>query len=372
MAFIDELNLKFRAGKGGDGIVHWRHEKGREFGGPSGGNGGRGGDVYVRGVRDYSILAKYRNIKDFAAEDGQNGRGNDEWGRNGADLILEVPIGSVLTNERTGEKFEVLNEGDLVFLLKGGKNGYGNKHFKASTNVKPEQFTLGKPGEEGEFFLELQLVVDLGFAGFPNAGKSSLLNVLTRAHAKVASYQFTTLEPNLGELHGFILADIPGLIEGASVGKGLGFKFLRHINRTKAVLHCISLENEDISAAYKTIRGELSAYGEELAAKPEVLLLTKTDLVTPAVLKKKMAEAKKLVGRGKKVFSVSILDDVAIKELSDELVKILREMGKKEKMTGENTGSADSETEIRFKTTSLPTTHLQDRASRAAKKLKNK
>ncbi len=368
MAFIDEMTLHMRAGKGGDGIVHWRNEKGREYGGPSGGNGGRGGDVYVRGVRDYSVLLKYRNIKDFAAKNGQNGAGNDAWGENADDLILDVPIGSMLTNMTTGQKFVVLKEGELVFLLKGGKPGLGNAEFKGPKNVAPTQFTLGKEGEFADFFLELNLVVDLGFAGFPNAGKSSLLNVLTRAHAKVGAYQFTTLEPNLGDLHGYILADIPGLIEGASEGKGLGFKFLRHVNRTKAILHLVSLENEDIAKAYKTIRGELAAYSKELSEKEEILVLTKTDLVDAKTLKEKIKEAKKL---NKRVYTVSIIDDKSVKELKDELVKLMSAF---EKESGEKkvSKSKKKEEKVIFKTEVAPTTFLAERAERAAKKLGKK
>ena len=369
MAFVDELKFNIKAGKGGDGYVHWLHEKAREYGGPSGGDGGRGGDVYVRGVRDYAILSKYRNIKDFHAEDGERGKEKSMWGRNGKDLILDVPIGSVIKNLRTGKVVQVLRDGELVFLLKGGKGGYGNEHFKASTNVRPEQFTLGREGEQAEFFLELQLVVDMGFAGFPNAGKSSILNSLTNAEAKVGSYQFTTLEPNLGDLFGFILADIPGLIEGASEGKGLGFKFLRHVSRTKVVLHCISLENENLKKAYKTIRTELEAYSPELAEKPEIILLTKTDLVTPAVLKKKIAEAKKL---NKQVYTVSILDDAAIKKLKDALVKILRALEEKAKKKAEKTKAKKEELAVRFETESIPTTALEERAERAVKRIEKK
>lgn len=364
MAFIDEMNLNMKAGKGGDGFLHWLHEKGREFGGPSGGDGGRGGDVYVRGVRDYGILSKYRTIKDFKAEDGERGRGKSEWGKNGKDLVLDVPVGSILTKEGTGETFEVLHEGELVFLLKGGGGGYGNEHFKASTNVAPTETTPGKPGEEATFHLELRLIVDLGFAGFPNAGKSSLLNAITNAHAKVANYRFTTLEPNLGDLYGFILADIPGLIEGASEGKGLGYKFLRHIARTKGILHCVSLENENITEAYHAIRTELEAYSPELAKKEEILLLTKTDLIDPKDLKAKIAEAKKL---NKNVLTVSVYDLDSIKELQDELVKYLRA-----KVTKEEIESRKEESEeVRVVSTiSAPTKHLEERIERQVKKFR--
>ncbi len=365
MAFIDEMELNMSSGKGGDGYVHWLHEKTREYGGPSGGDGGRGGDVYVRGVRDYGILAKYRNLKNFTAEDGEKGRGKSEWGANGKDLVLDVPVGSVLTNTLNNETFEVLREGELVFLLRGGKGGYGNEHFKASTNVAPEEWTPGKPGQTATFHLEVRMIVDLGFAGFPNAGKSSLLNAITNARAKVANYQFTTLEPNLGDLYGFILADIPGLIEGASEGKGLGHQFLRHIERTKAILHCISLENEDISVAYHTIRKELESHNPLLGKKPEIILLTKTDLVTPDVLKKKIAEAKKL---NKIVMTVSVYDLDGLKKFEDSLVKYLRAAVDEEELE-ERKSQSDS---VRYlhQNAEIATKHLEERIERQVKKIR--
>jgi GTP-binding protein len=321
MAFIDEISFHVKAGKGGNGVVRWLHEKGKEFMGPAGGNGGKGGDVYFEAVRDIGILASYRNVKLFEAEAGGNGDKKSMNGKDGEDLILKLPVGSVVHNHDTEQRFELLKEGERVLVLKGGRYGLGNEHFKGSTNQKPEMTTDGRMGEEADFHIEVRLMVDAGFVGFPNAGKSSLLNSLTNAKSKVAAYQFTTLEPALGDMFGFILADIPGLIEGASEGKGLGDKFLRHISRTKMILHCISLENEDISAAYKTIRGELEAYSPDLAAKKEMIILTKTDLVDAATLKAKIKEVKKL---NPDILSVSILDDAQVKELKDGLVKLLR------------------------------------------------
>ncbi len=321
MAFVDEITFHVKAGKGGDGVERWLHEKGKEFMGPAGGNGGKGGDVYVEAVRDIGILNAYRNTKLFEAQNGGNGDKKSMNGRDGDDLILKLPIGSVVYNMDTEQSFELLKEGDKVLLLKGGRYGLGNEHFKGSTNQRPLQTTEGRIGEEADIHIVLKLLVDAGFVGFPNAGKSSLLNALTNAKSKVASYQFTTLEPSLGDMFGFILADIPGLIEGASEGKGLGDKFLRHISRTKMVLHCVSLENEDIASAYKTIRGELEAYSEELASKSEILLLTKTDLVDEKTLKAKIKEAKKL---NPHVLTVSIYDDESVKALKDGLIKILR------------------------------------------------
>ncbi len=320
--FIDELTLNIWSGAGGNGIVSWMHEKGIDHAGPGGGDGGRGGDVYLKGVHDIGKLSEYRFIKDFKALDGGDGRSNCMHGKAGEDLIIELPIGTVVTNTETGDFVEVLSE-EPVFFLKGGNGGYGNEHFKGSKNIRPKESTPGKPAQGGEFFVELKLVVDLGLIGLPNAGKSSLLNSITRAKAKIGNYAFTTLSPNLGDLYGFIIADIPGLIEGASDGKGLGHKFLRHVSRTKALLHCISLENENPLEVYKTVRGELEKYDPNLLNKTEIILFTKIDLVDGEVLKRNID----LFGKTHKfIFSVSVIDDVSIKNLTDELVKILRTM----------------------------------------------
>ncbi len=318
--FIDELTLNIWAGNGGDGIVSWRHEKGIDHAGPGGGDGGRGGNVYLKGVRDIARLSEHRFVKEFKAENGENGKGNLMHGAAGKDLTLELPIGSVIKNTETGEEVEVLTE-EPIFFLKGGWGGYGNDHFKGPVNQRPKEFTLGKPGQGGEFFIELKLLVDLGLVGLPNAGKSSLLNCLTNAKAKVGNYQFTTLAPNLGSFYGYVMADIPGLIEGAGEGKGLGHKFLRHIARTKAILHCISCENEDPMSVYLTIRDELKKYDPILCDKPEYILLTKTDLVDADTLESYVNLFKK-----QKVMTLSIIDDESIKNLTTELSRVLNSL----------------------------------------------
>jgi GTPase len=321
--FIDELKIHIKAGDGGDGVVRWRREKFRPKGGPSGGNGGRGGDVYVKAVRDTGLLAEYKHRKEFQAENGEVGRGKSEFGKNGEDLIIDFPIGSIITNLGTQEVYELLQEGEVKKILQGGSGGLGNEHFKGAENQRPEQWTPGKPGEEGEFFIELQLVVDAGFVGFPNAGKSSLLNSLTNARSKVGAYQFTTLGPHLGDLYGFVLADIPGLIKGASEGKGLGFTFLRHIKRTRGIIHCVSSEEEDVVSAYKTIRNELEVFDASLTEKPELVVLTKTDVLSEDEVKEKIS---KLNEAGITVIPTTILDDDIVKKLSDEIISFLRSL----------------------------------------------
>jgi GTP-binding protein len=323
MAFVDEFKIHMKAGNGGRGIVSWLHEKHKEYGGPAGGDGGNGGNVIVRAVRDIGILARYRHEKEFRAENGGAGKSKSMHGGNGADLEILLPVGSLVTNIKTKKTVELLNEGETATLLKGGWGGYGNEHFKSSKNVRPYEWTPGKPGEESDFFIELKLVADAGLIGLPNAGKSSLLNELSNAGAKVGSYQFTTLEPNLGDFFGYILADIPGLIEGASEGKGLGHKFLRHIERTRVLLHCISMENEDLLLAYKTIRSELKAHNPKLLEKPEAIILTKTDTVTPAAVAKKVKQFEKKCDA---VFSVSIVDDKSLKNFKKDLAELLKKL----------------------------------------------
>lgn len=318
--FVDEITLHLKAGRGGDGVVRWRHEKSKEFGGPSGGNAGKGGDIYAVAVRDLGKLAEYTGEKEFEAGRGEDGFKDSKHGAAGVDVELAVPVGSRITNLETGFVYELLNDGDRIKLLSGGRGGLGNEHFKGSTNQKPMQFTEGDEGEEADFLIELLLVVDAGMIGLPNAGKSSLLNALTRAKAKVGNFPFTTLEPSLGDLYGLILADIPGLIEGASEGRGLGHKFLRHIERTKALIHCVSVENENPVEVYTTIRKELELYNKEITEKPEIVVLTKVDMCTP---EERVEKRKALQTVSNNVHEVSVIDDALLKQFSDYLTQTL-------------------------------------------------
>ncbi len=320
--FIDEIIIHAQGGRGGDGVVRWRREKFIDKGGPNGGDGGRGGSVFAVAVQDINLLSKYKHKKEFKATRGDDGAGGSRHGKDGQDMIIQLPVGSVITSVESGGKISLEKEGQKELLLKGGMGGWGNEQFKTSINTTPTKATKGKVGEQGHFKIELELFADVGLIGLPNAGKSSLLNNITNAQAKVGSYQFTTLDPNLGDFYGHILADIPGLIEGASEGKGLGFKFLRHIKRTKMLMHLVSFENEKPMTVYKQIRKELSTYDKSLTEKDEVIVLTKTDIVSdPKIIEKTKKEFEKL---GKPVLTLSLYDDASIKAFMKELAKLLK------------------------------------------------
>lgn len=322
MAFVDELTFDAAAGKGGDGVERWLHEKGKEYSGPAGGNGGNGGNVYMRAVRDLNLLARYRGEKRFDAPAGNDGENSNCHGKGGEDLTIDLPIGSLVRNMATGEQYELLEEGEKIMILKGGRGGAGNAAFKSSVNITPEETTPGALGESATFKVELRIIADAGLVGLPNAGKSSLLNALTGAAAKVAPYAFTTLDPNLGALYGYIIADIPGLIEGASTGKGLGSRFLRHIARTRVTVHCLALDSEDVWADYATVRKELDSFENgALSKKPEIIIFTKSDTRDAGYIKERIAEAK---ARGIEAFTVSILDDAQVEDLRKTLVALLR------------------------------------------------
>jgi GTP-binding protein len=317
---IDDIKIRVKAGDGGTGAVAFN--KNLMSLGPTGADGGNGGNIYFEGVSDLGALGQFRNKKDVKSDNGGDGKGQYSDGPDGEDVILKIPVGTVIHNLDNGIDREIVKIGEQVLVAKGGKGGRGNFQFRSSTNTSPRRFEEGKNGEAFNIRLELKLIADVGFIGFPNAGKSSLLNELTSAKSKVANYPFTTLEPNLGVYYELILADIPGLIEGASTGKGLGIKFLKHVERTKTLFHLVSTESEDVVKDYKIIKKELANYSKELAKKPEYLFLSKSDMVSPAELKKKLAKLKKL---NKNAIALSIHDEGAINEVKDILNKIKSE-----------------------------------------------
>jgi len=322
MAFVDEVKIHVSSGKGGDGVVRWLRTKETARGGPSGGDGGRGGDVVFVGVRDLGALANYRYEKKFHAADGEAGKNRLKQGADGAPVILKVPVGTFIRVIDTGVEHEVTREGEKIVLFKGGHGGLGNARFKSSTHQNPFEKTEGKPGKGGDIELTLKIIADAGLIGLPNAGKSSLLNALTRAKSKIGEYPFTTLEPHLGEFYGHILADIPGLIEGASSGRGLGIKFLKHVERTGILLHLVSAVQEDPLAAYSEVRKEIEAFGHGLDKKREIVILSKTDLISPeesAIKKQLLANETE-----RDVLTVSVMDPSLLKAFSDKLSNIFK------------------------------------------------
>jgi GTP-binding protein len=319
--FVDQLTIYAKAGKGGDGVTRWRHEKFVPNAGPSGGNGGKGGDVYVEAVRDLGLLSKYVGNPTFLAEVGQAGQNSSMAGKNGADMIIKVPVGSLVTDVARNRTYELFEPGQRERIFKGGNGGLGNEHFKSSTNRAPVENTLGRDGEDGDIKIELTLVVDVGLIGFPNAGKSTLLNTLTNAKSAVGAYPFTTLVPHLGDFYGYVLADIPGLIEGAGTGKGLGHTFLRHVTKTKMIFHLVSLTDENPQESYLIIRKELSSYSNQLVEKPEWIILTKKDLVKQELIDNVLTSIDTDKNR---VFVISAETGEGIPELRNALVEYLR------------------------------------------------
>ncbi|MFA5087167.1 MAG: GTPase ObgE [Candidatus Paceibacterota bacterium] len=314
---IDDVTIKVRAGHGGKGMVTFSKIPGAL--GPTGGSGGNGGSIYFIGVSELDALKQFRFKKEIDAQKGENGKGQCLDGANAEDLYLKVPVGTVVHNLTNYEDTEVVKLNEPVLIAKGGKGGKGNYLFRSSTNTTPMQSQDGLAGDEFTLRLELKMIADVGFVGLPNVGKSSLLKELTNADPKVANYPFTTLEPNLGVYYDLILADIPGLIEGASEGKGLGIRFLRHLERTRILFHFISAESEDFKKDYETIQKELEDYNPELLEKMEYIFIAKSDLVPAEILKEKMKKFKK------KAVPISIYDYDSVEKVKDILNKIMKE-----------------------------------------------
>ena len=298
MKFLDEAKVYIRSGDGGNGCVSFRREKYIEFGGPNGGDGGRGGDVVAECVDGLNTLIDYRYQQHFKAGKGGHGMGKDRHGANGADVVLKVPLGTQVFEEDKETLIADFTEiGQRIALAKGGNGGFGNAHFKSSTNRAPRHANPGLPGEERAVWLRLKLIADAGLVGLPNAGKSTFLAAVSAAKPKIADYPFTTLNPQLGVVsvdgREFVLADIPGLIEGAHEGAGLGDRFLGHVERCRVLLHLVDGTSEHAGQAYKTVRGELEAYGYELADKQEIVALSKADVLTPEQVKEQVARLKR-------------------------------------------------------------------------------
>lgn len=316
--FVDELTITLKAGHGGSGKTSFYKPPQK---GPDGGNGGKGGDIYIRLTSDLTALKAYSHKRLIEAENGQAGGSKRMFGLNGKDIEITLPQGVTITDLETGEKIDLDMLPQRMLICKGGLGGRGNHEFKSSRNTTPEYAQPGLEGDQRTLLVILKLIADFGLIGLPNAGKSSLLNELTRTQAKVADYPFTTLEPNLGNLRhhqkSIIIADIPGLIEGASSGKGLGIKFLKHIEKTTTLLHCISTESENPLPDYKTVRNELEQYNPELLKKPEIILLTKSDQLDAKKIKSLITKLKPLK---KKITPVSIYDYDSMEKLKELLV----------------------------------------------------
>ncbi len=322
MKFLDRAKIYVKAGDGGNGSASFRREKYIEFGGPNGGDGGRGGDVVFVAVPNVNTLIDYRYKTKFVAERGQNGMGKMRTGASGDTLVLPVPTGTVIMSENEEIEYADLNQDGMEYrAARGGNGGWGNLHFKSPTNRAPKQANDGLPGEERTVVLRLKLIADIGLVGFPNAGKSTLLSAVTAARPKIANYPFTTLNPQLGVMYAhdreFVLVDLPGLIEGAHTGVGLGDQFLGHAERTKMILHVIDGTENDWGARYKAIRHEMDSYGGDLITKPEIVVINKTDAIAPDELKEKMTEFKKSFGRKKKpeIITISAAGRLGITEM---------------------------------------------------------
>ena len=340
MKFLDQAKIYVRSGDGGGGCIGFRREKFIEFGGPDGGDGGRGGDVWVECVGNLNTLIDYRYQQHFKARNGTPGMGQNRAGANGDDIVIKVPPGTqIYAEDQETLIADLTHVGQRVLISKGGNGGFGNAHFKSSTNRTPRHANPGLPGEELTLWLRLKLIADAGLIGLPNAGKSTFLAAVSAAKPKIADYPFTTLHPNLGVVRvgatDLVMADIPGLIEGASEGAGLGTQFLGHVERCRVLLHLVDVTQEDVAAAYKTVRAELKAYDRDLAKRKEIVALSKCDAVDDATIAKQAAALKAAARKTPRVLSA-----VSGKGVRDTLFAIAKDIEKaqtQERQAGEET-----------------------------------
>ena len=334
MKFVDEAYIDIAAGDGGNGCVSFRHEKYKEFGGPNGGDGGRGGHVFAVADPNLNTLVDFRYSRRHEAKRGQHGMGSDMFGHAGDDIILKMPVGTIITDVETGDVlFELLTPGEVITIAKGGDGGFGNMRFKSAINRAPRQKTPGWPGEKRELKLELKVLADVGLLGMPNAGKSTLISAISNARPKIADYPFTTLHPNLGVVRvaaeqSFVVADVPGLIEGASDGAGLGHQFLRHLQRTRLLLHIIDFapfdEAVDPVAQAKAIVGELKKYDKALYDKPRWIVLNKLDMVAADEREALVADFVKRMKYKGPVFQISALTREGCEHLIKDIYKHIK------------------------------------------------
>ena len=323
MKFLDQVKIFIKAGDGGSGSPSFRREKFIEFGGPDGGDGGKGGSIILKSERNLNTLIDYRYQQHFKAQRGQDGKGKKMTGKSGDDLFLKVPIGTqVFEEDNKTLIYDFKNNNDEFIVATGGRGGFGNTKFKSSTNRAPKKITKGIKGEEFWIWLQLKTIADIGIIGLPNAGKSSLLASMTSATPKIANYKFTTLNPNLGvavyDDKEITLADIPGLIEGAHTGTGLGIKFLKHIERCKTLLHLIDINEDDLISSYKQVRNELKNYGKELIKKKEIIVFNKIDLIEKNDLQKKINEFE--IKIKKKTLNMSTIESRSVAKIKSKLI----------------------------------------------------
>lgn len=318
--FVDKVLVSIKAGDGGNGVVSFRTEKFVDKGGPDGGDGGNGGDVIFVASRNQNTLAAFRFQKEIKAEPGKAGFSRKKHGRSGKDLEVAVPVGTVVTDQEGVILADLAHDGDRAVIAKGGRGGYGNAHFVSSVRQAPRVAEKGEPGQELEATLELKMIADVGLVGLPNAGKSTLLSVISNARPEIANYPFTTLKPNLGMVDvdkesSLLFADIPGLIEGASEGKGLGDDFLRHVERTAVLVHLIDVYNDSVAEAYTTIQAELKAYKVDLTKRPQIVALTKVEGMDDEIIADRLAELKTVIPKNTPLFAISAPSKQGIREL---------------------------------------------------------